>query len=170
MCILTCFWVLRAPKSWSNYFFQPFSTFFVHFNPFSVISHLKSTKNVWKRTKKTFFFFSSKLVDMQKLVDSLKGYLEIVFFGWFFIIAMIFAYIKQHLLVQTTFISVLFNLSKLTVTLFRLGEGGIQDLQVFTIRQYIDSTTDKIFNSFVVVFQEFLRKQNSSLAQSNPHN
>ena len=34
-CISTCFW--------SNYFFQPFSTFFVHFKPFLVISQLKST-------------------------------------------------------------------------------------------------------------------------------
>ena len=34
--------------------------------------------------KKTAFVYSSKLVDMQKLVDSLRGYLEIVFFGWFF--------------------------------------------------------------------------------------
>ena len=54
LCILTSFWVLRAPKSWSNYFFQLFSTFFVHFKPFSVISRLKSTKNIWKRTKKGF--------------------------------------------------------------------------------------------------------------------
>ena len=38
----------------SNYFFQPFSTFFQHFKPFSVISRLKSTKNVSKRTKKRF--------------------------------------------------------------------------------------------------------------------
>ena len=27
LCILTSFWVLRAPKSWSKHFFQPFSTF-----------------------------------------------------------------------------------------------------------------------------------------------
>ena len=53
LCILTRFQVLAAPESWSNYFFQPFSTFFVDFKPFSV---LKSTKNVWKWTKKCFFF------------------------------------------------------------------------------------------------------------------
>ena len=27
LCISTSFWVLRAPKSWSNYFFQRFSTY-----------------------------------------------------------------------------------------------------------------------------------------------
>ena len=27
--------VLHAPESWSNYSFQPFSTFFDHFKPFS---------------------------------------------------------------------------------------------------------------------------------------
>ena len=36
--------MLQAPKSWLNNFFQPFSTFFVNFKPFSVISRLKSTK------------------------------------------------------------------------------------------------------------------------------
>ena len=74
LCILTSFWVLCTPKSWSNYFFQPFSTFCVHFKPFSVISGLKSTKTIWKRTKKRVFVCSLKLVDMQKLVDSLRGY------------------------------------------------------------------------------------------------
>ena len=39
------------PKAGQTTFFQPFTTF-VHFKPFSVISRLKSTKNVWKRTKK----------------------------------------------------------------------------------------------------------------------
>ena len=52
LCISTSFRVLRALKSWSNYFFQQFSSFFVHFLPFSVISCLKSTKNFWKWTKK----------------------------------------------------------------------------------------------------------------------
>ena len=67
-----------------TFFFSRFSTFFVHFKAFSVISPLKSTKNVWKWTKKRVFVYSSKLVDMQKLADSLRGYLEFVFFGWFF--------------------------------------------------------------------------------------
>ena len=42
LCISTSFWVLPSPKSWSNYFFQPISTFFVYFKSFSVISWLKS--------------------------------------------------------------------------------------------------------------------------------
>ena len=50
LCISTSFWLLRAPKSWLKHFFQPFfsrfSTFFVNFKAFSVISQLKSTKNV----------------------------------------------------------------------------------------------------------------------------
>ena len=46
LCILTSFWVLRSPESWSKYFFQPFSSFFVHFKHFSVISCLKSPKNM----------------------------------------------------------------------------------------------------------------------------
>ena len=54
--ISTSFQVLQAPESWLNYcFFQPFSTFFVHFKLFSVISRQKSTKNVWKLTKNCFF-------------------------------------------------------------------------------------------------------------------
>ena len=54
--------------------FQQISSFFVNFKPFSVISQLKSTKNIWKWTKKVIFVFSSKLV------DSLRGYLEIFLF------------------------------------------------------------------------------------------
>ena len=72
LCISTSFWVLRAPKSWSKHFCQPFSNFVVHFKAFTVISRLKSTKNVWKRTKKRDFVYSSKLVDMQKLKNSWK--------------------------------------------------------------------------------------------------
>ena len=41
--------------------------------------------------------------------------------------------------------SVLFNLLKLTVTLSKLGEGGIQDSQVFTIKYLmLDKTAIKI--------------------------
>ena len=36
--ISTSFWVLRAPKSCLNYFFQLFSTFFVHFRKSSLNS------------------------------------------------------------------------------------------------------------------------------------
>ena len=46
LCILTCSWVLRAPESWSKPYFSRFSTFFVHFKAFSVISRLKLTKNI----------------------------------------------------------------------------------------------------------------------------
>ena len=55
LCISTSFWVLYALKSWSKHFFSCCSTFFVHFKAFSVISRLKSTKNVWKWTKKMWF-------------------------------------------------------------------------------------------------------------------
>ena len=54
--ILTSFWVLRLLKSWSKYFFGPFSAFFVHFQPFSVISSLKSRKISENEQKKTIFF------------------------------------------------------------------------------------------------------------------
>ena len=57
-------------------FFQPFSTFFDNFKPFTVISLLKSTKKSENEQKKSGFVYSSKLVDMQ--IDSLRGYLEIV--------------------------------------------------------------------------------------------
>ena len=84
LCISTSLQVLAAPESWSNNFFQSFSTFFFLFKPFSVISGLKSTKNIWKLTKKVIFVYSSKLVDMQMLVDTLRGCLEIVFFQLIF--------------------------------------------------------------------------------------
>ena len=44
LCISTSFWVLGELKSWSTYFFQLFSSFFVHFKPFLVISRLKMNK------------------------------------------------------------------------------------------------------------------------------
>ena len=65
----------------------PFSAvliFSVHLTPFLVVSQLKSTKNVWKWTKKLIFVYSSKLVDKQKQVDSLRGYLEFVIFWLIF--------------------------------------------------------------------------------------
>ena len=49
LCISTNFQVLRAPVSWLKPFFSHFSTFFVYFKAFSVISRLKSLKNVWKQ-------------------------------------------------------------------------------------------------------------------------
>ena len=78
LCILTSFQVLAAPESWSNYFFQPFSNLFVNLKPLSVISRLKTTKKRSK-TNKT----KHVLVYSSKLVDSLRGYLEIIFFGCF---------------------------------------------------------------------------------------
>ena len=42
------------------------------------------TKKVWNWTKKRVFVYSWKLVDMQKLVNSLRGYLEFVIFRWIF--------------------------------------------------------------------------------------
>ena len=50
LCISTSFQVLHAPKNWLKHFFQPFSTSFVHFKPFSVISHLKLAKTILKWT------------------------------------------------------------------------------------------------------------------------
>ena len=55
------------PKASRNLFFSHFLTSFVHFKAFSVISQLKSLKNLWKWTKKCVFVYSSKPVDMQKL-------------------------------------------------------------------------------------------------------
>ena len=55
-------------------FFQPFSTLFVYFKPFSVTSRLKSLKNVWKWTKKhiySIFVYSSKLVKVYFLQSQL---------------------------------------------------------------------------------------------------
>ena len=74
LCILTSFWVLRTPKSRLNYFFSVVLTFFVHFKTFSVISRLKSSKKYKNEQKKCVFVYSSKLVHMQKLVNSLTGY------------------------------------------------------------------------------------------------
>ena len=37
LCISNSFWVRAAPKSWSNYFFLPFSSFFVNFKHISGI-------------------------------------------------------------------------------------------------------------------------------------
>ena len=57
LCISTRFWVLRSPKSWSNYFFQPFATFFWNcFCWFQVWNHwerFKMNKKGWKLLKKS---------------------------------------------------------------------------------------------------------------------
>ena len=56
------FGCLQHPKAGRNIFFSRFSTFFVHFRAFSVISRLKSTKNEQKKCK---FVYSSKLVALK---------------------------------------------------------------------------------------------------------
>ena len=43
-CILTRFWMLRAPESWSKYFFGHFQTFFLLFFRFSSFSYEKKKK------------------------------------------------------------------------------------------------------------------------------
>ena len=55
LCISASFRCCVHPKAGQNTFFEPTSTFFVHFKPFSVISHLKSRNYVWK--KSIFFSF-----------------------------------------------------------------------------------------------------------------
>ena len=44
--ISTSFWMLCAPESWSKQFFQPFSTLFVQFEPFSVNEKLLTNNNI----------------------------------------------------------------------------------------------------------------------------
>ena len=56
-----------------------FCSFWTFFSDFTA----KNNKKHLKMNKKLIFVFSSKLVDMQKLVDSLRGYLECAFFGLF---------------------------------------------------------------------------------------
>ena len=48
--------------------------FSASFQPFLFISNLFQWFHSWKRTKKRVFVYSSKLVNMQKLVESLRGY------------------------------------------------------------------------------------------------
>ena len=80
----TPFGCCAHPKAGWNIFFQPFFNLYCSFQSFFSDFTAEITKNVWKWTKKRVFVYSSKLVDMQKLVDSLRGYLKIVFFSWFF--------------------------------------------------------------------------------------
>ena len=63
--------------------FQPFSTFFVRLKPFSVISPLKSLKNIWKWAKKVCFSIFSTPQSWSTCKSWLtpwRGYLEIIFF------------------------------------------------------------------------------------------
>ena len=52
LCILTNFWVLRAPKSWSKHFFQQFFNLFCSFQSFLQWCHGWNTKKALKWTKK----------------------------------------------------------------------------------------------------------------------
>ena len=72
------------PKAGWTTFFQPFSTFFCSFQTFFSDLTTEINKKRLKKNKKTVFVYSSKLVNMQMLVHSLRGYFEIFFFGWFF--------------------------------------------------------------------------------------
>ena len=70
----------RTRKLVETYFsaiFQPFLFILELFLWFHSWNQQKTSENEWK---KRGFVYSSKLVDMQKLVDSLRGYLEFVFF------------------------------------------------------------------------------------------
>ena len=64
------------PKAGRNTFFSRFQPFLFILNLFQWFHGWNQQKNVWKRTKKfflLFFAYSAKLVDMQKLADSLRG-------------------------------------------------------------------------------------------------
>ena len=58
LCISTSFGLLRTPESWSNYFFQPFSTFFIHWF---------HTWNQWKLWK------MNKMRNRPKMSDNLRN-------------------------------------------------------------------------------------------------
>ena len=69
LCISNSFWVLLAIKSWLKHFFWQVSNFFVDFRCFWwLFYYLK------KRIKNIVLSCSLKLVNTQKLVDSLRGY------------------------------------------------------------------------------------------------
>ena len=125
LCISTRFWVLHAPKSWSNYFFQPFSTFFAHFKPFSVISRLKSTKNIWKRTKNVFLSTPQNWSTCKSWLTPWGGTSKLSFFGWFFYSSLATAYelhIKRYSK-KHAFISAVKSLTKFWNEHIRLKNG-----------------------------------------------
>ena len=70
--------VLRFFEDWSFMLciLSCFQSFFLNFKCFSLIFYLKWRKKVWKNC---VLSYSLKLVDMQTLVDSLRGCLKIVF-------------------------------------------------------------------------------------------
>ena len=86
-CIICCvfrpaFGCCAHPKAGRTAFFSCFQPFFFILNLYWWFHTWNQYINVWKWTKKCVIVYSSKLVDMQKLVDSLRGCLEIVLF-WF---------------------------------------------------------------------------------------
>ena len=98
----------RNPKAGLNTFFLPFSTFFVHFEPFSVISRLKSTKNVWKETKIIFFRFclllkAGRHVKAGWLPEGVPR--NCLFFSWFPTIFTVF----QNFLIDFGLFSLIYN-------------------------------------------------------------
>ena len=81
--ILTSFWLLHIPESLSNYLIEPFSTFFVNFKCFSVISRLKN--------KKQYFFHFCLYIDI---------------FHYLFIYRML---IESRIVLQVTFYLIIFS-------------------------------------------------------------
>ena len=72
------------PRAGQNLFtavFWPFLFISKLFQWFHGWIHIK---NVWKWTKKRVYVYSSTLVDKQKLVDSMRRYLKIVYFRLIF--------------------------------------------------------------------------------------
>ena len=77
-------------------FFQPFFNLFCSFQSFFSDFPAEINKKHLKMNKKKLdFVYSSKMVDMQKLVDSLRGYPEIVFIGCCFTFFNIFQHISN---------------------------------------------------------------------------
>ena len=89
MCISTSFWVPSAPKpahpkAGRTNFFSRFLFFLNFFQWFHAWNHCKTTENEQK-----MYFFSSfclllKAGRHEKLIDSLRGYLEIILFRLIF--------------------------------------------------------------------------------------
>ena len=75
LCISTSFWVLRAPKSWSKHFFQPFFYFFCSIQTFFSDFTPEINKNVWKLTKNVV------LSTPQSWLTPLGGTPKLSFFG-----------------------------------------------------------------------------------------
>ena len=72
LCISTSFWVLHAPKSWLKPFFDVFQPFLFISNFFSDFAP-EINKKLLKMNKKTYFAYSSKLVNMQNWLTPWGG-------------------------------------------------------------------------------------------------